>query len=92
MIVLGGGAVSYERGTPVGFGWDVVQARTRKEDVRIPGKGNSNSHCARPVQLTITMIKWIRTSGLSIEDSLQARVHHIDHLMGGASVWFRVRG
>ena len=43
---------------------------TRKVDVRLPGKGNSNSHCARPVHLIITMIKWIRTSSLSINNSL----------------------
>ena len=34
------------------------------------GKGNSNSHGARPVHLIITMIKWIRTSRLSIKNSL----------------------
>jgi len=43
---------------------------TRKVDVRLPGKGNSNSHGARPVHLIITRIKWIRTSGLSIKNSL----------------------
>ena len=32
----------------------------RKADVRLPGKGNSNSHGAGPVHLIITMIKWIR--------------------------------
>ena len=32
-----------------------------KVNVRLPGKGNSNSHGARPVHLIITMIKWIRT-------------------------------
>ena len=32
--------------------------------------GNSNSHGARPVHLTITMIKWTRTSRLSINNSL----------------------
>ena len=42
----------------------------RKVDVRLPGKGNSNSHGARPVQLIITTIKWIRTSRLSIKNSL----------------------
>ena len=42
----------------------------RKVDVRLPGKGNSNSHGARPVHLIITMMKWIRTSRLSIKDSL----------------------
>ena len=34
----------------------------RKVDVRLPG--------ARPVHLIITMIKWIRTSRLSIKNSL----------------------
>jgi len=33
----------------------------RKADVRLPGKGNSNTHGARPVHLIITMMKWIRT-------------------------------
>jgi len=42
----------------------------RKVDVRLPGKGDSNSHGARTVHLTITMIKWIRTSRLSIKNSL----------------------
>jgi hypothetical protein len=41
-------------------------------DVRLPGKGNSNSHGARPVHLVITMIKWIRTSRWSIKNSLSA--------------------
>jgi len=31
--------------------------------------GNLNSHGARPVHQTITMIKWIRTSRLSIKNS-----------------------
>jgi len=42
----------------------------RKVDVRLPGKGNSNSHGARPVHLIITMIQWIRTSRLSIKNFL----------------------
>ena len=42
----------------------------RKVDVRLPGKGNSNSHGARPVHLISTMIKWIRTSRLSIKNFL----------------------
>ena len=42
----------------------------RNVDIRLPGKGNSNSHGARPVYLIITMIKWIRTSRLSIKNSL----------------------
>ena len=42
----------------------------RKVDVRLPGKENSNSYGARPVHLIITMIKWIRTSRSSIQNSL----------------------
>ena len=44
----------------------------RKVDVRLPGTGNSNSHGTRPVHLIITMIKWIRTSRLSMKNSLYA--------------------
>ena len=54
----------------------------RKVDVRLPGKGNSNSHGARPVHLIITMIKWIWTSRLSIKNSLLLR----QRLGGGACV------
>ena len=35
-----------------------------------PSKRNSNSCGARPVHLIITMLQWIRTSGLSIKESL----------------------
>jgi len=42
----------------------------RKVDVRLPGKGNSSSHGARPIHLIITMIKWIQTSRLSTQNSL----------------------
>ena len=45
-------------------------ASSRKIDIRLPGKGNSNPHGARPVHLIITMIKWIQTSRLSIKNSL----------------------
>ena len=41
-----------------------------KVDVRLPEKGNSNSHGARPVHLIITMIKWIRTCRLLKKKSL----------------------
>jgi len=46
----------------------IAQVRTppRKVDVRLPEKGNSNSHGARPVHLIITMIKWTRTSRLAM--------------------------
>ena len=49
---------------------DIGAESSRKVDVRLPGKGISNSHGARPVHLIITMIKWIRTSRLSIKKSL----------------------
>ena len=32
----------------------------KKVDVRLPGKGNSTPHGARPVHLIVTMIKWIQ--------------------------------
>ena len=50
----------------------VMLVVARKVDVRLPGKGNSTSHGARPVHLIITMIKWIRTSRLSIKNFLSA--------------------
>jgi len=43
---------------------------TRTVDVRLPGKGNLNSHGARPVHLIISMIKWIRTGRLSVKNTL----------------------
>ena len=43
---------------------------TRKVDIRLPGKGNSNTHGARPVHLIITMRKCIRTRRLPIKNSL----------------------
>ena len=39
----------------------------RKVDIRLPGKGNSNSHGAQPVH---QKHRWIRTSRLSIKNSL----------------------
>ena len=41
-----------------------------KVEVRLPGKGVSNFPGARPVHLIITMIKWIQTSRLSLQNSL----------------------
>ena len=43
---------------------------TRKVDVRLPEKGNSMSHGAKPVHQIISMMKWIQTSRLSIHKSL----------------------
>ena len=45
-----------------------MSRKFRKVDARLPGKGNSNSHGTRPVHLIITMIKWIRTSRLSMKN------------------------
>ena len=47
---------------------------------RLPGKGNSNSHGARPVHLIITMITWIRTSRLSIRNSLEDEADRVGEL------------
>ena len=41
----------------------------RKVDVRLPGKDNFNCHGARPVHLIITMMKWVGTGRLSIQNS-----------------------
>jgi hypothetical protein len=35
----------------------LLQVWSRKVDVRLPGKGNSTPHGARPVHLIISMIK-----------------------------------
>jgi hypothetical protein len=48
-------------------------AVSRKVDVRLPGKGNLNSHGARPVHLIVTMIKWILTRRLAIKNSFLLR-------------------
>ena len=40
-----------------------------KVDMRLPGKGNSNTYGARPAHL----IKWFRASRLSIKNSPSAR-------------------
>jgi len=50
-------------------------AMRRKPSASHCAKGNSNSHGARPVHLIITMIRWIRTSRLSIKNSLSTWEH-----------------
>jgi len=54
--------------------------RARTADGRLPGNGCSNSHGARPVDLIITMIKWIRTSRFSptcgVDEGGRAAVDH----------------
>ena len=47
-----------------------VYFKPRKVLVSLPGKGNSNSHGARPVHPIISMMKWIRICRLSIKKSL----------------------
>ena len=47
----------------------------RKVDIRLPGKGDSNSHGARPVYYNIPMIKRIRTSRLSVKNSPSQNQH-----------------
>jgi hypothetical protein len=49
----------------------------RKVDGRLPEKGSSNFHGARPVHLIITMKEWIRTSSLSTKNSLSLSLHVI---------------
>ena len=41
--------------------------------IRLPEKGISNSHGARPAHQITSMIQWIRTSRLSVKNSLSAR-------------------
>ena len=50
-----------------------MDCSARKIDVRLPGKGDSNSLGARPVHLIILMIRWIQTSRLQIKNSLSSR-------------------
>ena len=60
----------------------------RKVDVRLPGKGNSNSHGARPVHLTITVVKRIGTSRLSIKNFLSTgavRLEMVEDLQESAA-------
>ena len=50
--------------------WTCCQLRPTKVDLRLPGKGNPNSHGARPVHQIMSMMKWMRTNSLSIKKSL----------------------
>ena len=49
-----------------------VQPPPRKVDARLPEKGNSTGHDARPVHQIMSMMKWVRTSRLPIKNSLSA--------------------
>jgi len=46
---------------------NVIRSRPRKVDSRLAGKGKLKSHGARPVHLIISILKWNRTSRLSIK-------------------------
>ena len=74
-MVKGRPAVPAPESRVRGFGVRVCRCRgSRKVDVRLPGKGNSNFHGARPVHLIITMIEWIENSRLSMNDCLPIRL------------------
>jgi len=47
-----------------------VDACPRKADIGLAGKGKLQSYGVRPVHQIISITKWIRTSRLSIKDSL----------------------
>ena len=67
----------------------------RKVEIRLPGKGNSNSLGARPVHQIISMIKWIRTIRLSIKNSLSPPVRSAwitEYTMYLVHLGFRVYG
>jgi len=85
------------RGQEEGGTKTLFPSMTRKVDVRLPGKGNSNSHGARPVHLIITMMKWILTSRLSTKKSLSSSINrvksaHAASLVMVVVVWQGVSG
>jgi hypothetical protein len=51
-----------------------VSLFNRKLNVRLPGKGDSNSHGARPLHLIVTMMKWFRTSWF-VDKELSLYIH-----------------
>ena len=55
-----------------------MTACARKVDIRLPGKGSSNLHGARPVHQIIAIMQWIRTSRLSTKKSLSLSWQHAD--------------
>ena len=67
---------------------------TRKVDIRLPGKGNSNSQGERPVHQIISKITWIRTSRLSIKNSLAEGGEKMSEMSEGSASpdWERVQG
>ena len=63
----------------------------RKVDIRLPGRGNSNPHGARPVHQIISMIKWMRTSRLSINHSLSRAGYESPMAWSAGNSGWRVR-
>ena len=53
-------------------GFEDFHLKARKEDVRLPGREDLDSHGARPVHLIFTMTKWVWTSRLSMKNSLSS--------------------
>ena len=51
----------------------------------------ANSHGARPVYLIITMIKWIRTSWLSMDDFLSLSAEQVHRRANLVKVWISPR-
>ena len=72
-----------------------IDLESRKVYVRLSEKGNSNSHGARPVHLIITMIQWIRTSRLSIKNSLsdlerrEGCSRALEDVRAGERLWYQ---
>ena len=54
-----------------------IPKSARKVDARLPAKGNSKSHGARPVHQIFFIIVWIRTSRLSIKKSLSTSTRQV---------------
>ena len=75
---------------------DKYDAHPGKVDVRLLGKGNSNFHGVRPVHRIMMMIQWIRTSRLSIKNSLSTvptpGTRRCGHTPRVGRCMFRLRG
>ena len=71
------GGVAVVRGDPARP--DARARRARKVDTRPHGKANSISHGARPVHQINSMIKWIRTSRLSMKNSMSSTRNRCEH-------------
>jgi hypothetical protein len=62
--------VAHVRQSRLDSGVGVQMKVHRKVDMRLHGKGNSNSHGARLVHQITSMVKWIQISRLSTKKSL----------------------